>query len=68
VDTSGITNGDILKWNGSSWSIAADDTGTGGGSTYWSQSGTNLYLNKVGMWVSEPRFLPRNWRWRVIQK
>ncbi|MAH09407.1 MAG: hypothetical protein CL961_07035 [Euryarchaeota archaeon] len=33
VDTSGVNTGDVLKYNGTSWAPATDDTATGGGST-----------------------------------
>ena len=33
VDTSGANTGDVLKYNGTSWAPATDDTATGGGST-----------------------------------
>jgi 3',5'-cyclic AMP phosphodiesterase CpdA len=32
----GATSGQVLKWNGSAWAPAADNVGTGGGSTDWS--------------------------------
>ena len=33
VDTSGANTGDVLKYNGTSWAPATDNTATGGGST-----------------------------------
>ncbi|MCS6854494.1 MAG: hypothetical protein NZ523_07035 [Elioraea sp.] len=36
LDQAGATTGQVLKWNGSAWAPAADETGTGGGSVAWS--------------------------------
>ena len=50
----GATSGEILKWNGSSWAPAADDTGT----NYWTLSGSNLSPNSttwnVGIGTTTP--------------
>jgi hypothetical protein len=32
----GASSGQVLKWNGTAWAPAADNVGTGGGSTDWS--------------------------------
>ncbi len=32
----GASSGQVLKWNGTAWAPAADNVGTGGGSTEWS--------------------------------
>ena len=37
--------GQVLKWDGSSWAPAADETGGGG---FWSASGNHIYNNNAG--------------------
>ncbi len=44
VSTSGASNGQVLKYNGSSWAPAADDTGGGGGTEL---GGNNTYRSKL---------------------
>ncbi len=53
----GASNGQVLKWNGSNWAPADDDTGTGGGSSgitsINSQSGPSITItNGTGISVS----------------
>ena len=40
VDTTGAVNNKILKYNGTSWVVADDATGGGGGSSYMDQNVT----------------------------
>ncbi len=58
VDTSGLSAGDVLKWDGSAWVVAPDDTGAGGGGGYWVLSGANLCAAdttwSVGIGTSAP--------------
>ena len=41
-------NGQILKYNGSSWVCANDDTGSGGGTSYWQLNGADIINNNSG--------------------
>jgi hypothetical protein len=41
------TTGQVLKWNGTAWLPANDDTGTGGGSTYVAGSGISIVGNTI---------------------
>lgn len=55
IDNTAPTSGQILKWNGSAWSPAPDNAGTGG-SGAWSVSGNNIYYNSglVGVGENNP--------------
>lgn len=55
IATSAPTNGEVLKWNGSAWAPATDNTG-GGGTSLWSQNGSNIYYTsgEVGIGVTNP--------------
>ncbi len=50
VNTSGATAGQVLKWNGSAWVPANDDTGTGGGGgeSQWTATATYIYPDSAG--------------------
>lgn len=61
VDCSNPVTGQVLKWNGAKW-VAADDNASGGsgGSSLWTQSGTNIYNfngGNVGVGNSNPSAL-----------
>jgi len=50
----------VLKWNGSAWAPAPDQTTGGGGSSLWIQSGSNIYNfngGNVGVGTSTPTAL-----------
>ncbi|MFN8360084.1 MAG: hypothetical protein U0264_09240 [Candidatus Kapaibacterium sp.] len=40
IDTTAPTTGQVIKWNGSAWAPAADNTGGGGALTYFTESRT----------------------------
>ncbi|HDG68198.1 MAG TPA: hypothetical protein ENG11_03525, partial [candidate division Zixibacteria bacterium] len=48
VNTSGVSAGQVLKWNGSVWVPANDDTGTGGGESQWTATATYIYPDSAG--------------------
>ena len=49
VSTSGVSAGQVLKWDGSAWVPADDDTGTGGGgSSQWTATATYIYPDSAG--------------------
>ena len=41
------TSGQVLKWNGTAWLPANDDTGTGGGTTYTAGTGISISGNTI---------------------
>jgi|TARA_B110000858_G_scaffold198062_1_gene262353 hypothetical protein len=45
VSTSGVTNGQVLKYNGTSWAPAADNNSGGGGGSY-ADANVDIHLNK----------------------
>jgi hypothetical protein len=49
------SSGQVLKWNGTVWTPAADDTGLGE-SSYWNPNGTNIYFDtgNVGIGTTSP--------------
>lgn len=42
LDDMGAANGQVLKWNGTTWAPAADQSGTGGGNTYTAGAGIGI--------------------------
>lgn len=61
VDTTGVTNGQVIKYNSTSseWEPEDDALGTGGGySNIWNSSGADVYLNnsytQVGIGDKDP--------------
>ena len=66
VSTSGVTNGQVLKYNGSSWEPADDNTGSGGsggsGSGYWSQDSSteNIYYSAAKVGISDDEYIDEN--------
>ncbi len=51
VSAAAPLSGQVLKWNGSNWAPAPDDTGSGGGgdgSTQWSSTASYIYPDSVG--------------------
>lgn len=48
IGQAGAASGQILKWNGSAWAPAADNTGTASG---WTDDGTVVRLDAVGDFV-----------------
>ncbi|MBK8429651.1 MAG: hypothetical protein IPL27_28535 [Lewinellaceae bacterium] len=53
LDNMGAANGQVLKWNGTTWAPAADQSGTGGGNTYTAGAG-------VGIEGTAPDFVIKN--------
>ena len=54
VSSASPSVGQVLKWNGSSWAPATDETGGGG---FWSASGSHIYntnSGNVGIGTSNP--------------
>ncbi len=53
LDNMGAANGQVLKWNGTTWAPAADQSGTGGGNTYTAGAG-------IGIEGTAPDFVIKN--------
>ena len=45
VSTSGVSNGQVLKYNGTSWAPAADNNSGGGGGTNYADANVDVHLN-----------------------
>ena len=63
VSTSGVTNGQVLKYNGSSWEPADDNAGSGGSGTgYWSQDSSteNIYYSAAKVGISDDEYIDEN--------
>jgi hypothetical protein len=55
VITTAPSSGQVLKWSGTDWAPAADETGSGGSGS-WLQSGSTIYFNtgNVGIGTLSP--------------
>jgi len=55
IGQNGAATGQVIKWNGSTWTAGNDSGGSGGG--YWQPNGNNIYYSNgnVGIFTSTPQ-------------
>ena len=58
VDTSGVSSGQVLKWDGSNWTPAADNAGSGGGGGGGSRPTISVVTNSSSNWASNVFTVP----------